>query len=295
MCGSAPTDVPAAAPARRRSHRAGMKTNTIQRQYDEVIAPHYDRDPQSVTGHALARAAEQIRQHYFLDTTAEPLRALDVGIGTGLFLARLKALGAVRPYGLDLSEQMVACARRRLPDLIAAVDDAANLDAHFRAETFDLVCTHFLTGFVPLGVLAPKVWDRLEAGGYWSLVGGTRAGFPALQAQAQGRALRWLLGGRPLPVDELVCNPADRAEVVRTLTANGFEVCACETFEPALRFADFQQFMDFAYRGGWLTPFIEELGLHRAGALTRALLNLLVFPVRDHHTIEIVLARKLDR
>jgi hypothetical protein len=50
--------------------------------------------------------------------------------------------------------------------------------------------------------------------------------------------------------------------------------------------------MDFAYYAGWLTPFIQALGLHRARALVRAILNAFFFPVQDHHSIEIVLAQK---
>jgi SAM-dependent methyltransferase len=275
-----------------------MKTQTIQRQYDEVIAPHYDSDPQEVTGRSLDRALAQIRRERALGDGEEPLNVLDVGVGTGSFLVRLKAaLGRdrVQPFGLDLSAKMVEGARRKLPDLVAAVDDAANLDDHFPGQTFGLICSHFITGFVPLGELAPKVWSRLDDGGYFSLVGGTTAGFPALQAKAASRPARWLAGGNGLVIDELVCNPAGRDEVVRTLADSGFAVRAAETFEPALRFRNFREFMDFGYRGGWLTPFLETLGLHRAGLTKRLLLNLFFFPMHDHHSIEIVLAQKVNR
>src|SRR5262245_60592172 len=115
-----------------------MQTQTIRHQYDEIIAPHYDLDPQSVTGHSLDRAAKQIRT-LLLDHPSKPLDVLDVGVGTGLFLDKLRATGgaAIRPFGLDLSEKMIAAARRRIPDLTAAVDDATNLDGHFRDQTFD--------------------------------------------------------------------------------------------------------------------------------------------------------------
>jgi SAM-dependent methyltransferase len=271
-----------------------MNTQTIQRQYDEVIAPHYDLDPQSVTVRSLDRALDQVRKrHLFANGAA--VNVLDVGVGTGLFLAKLKGLGGplVQPFGLDLSAKMIDGARRKVPDLVAAVDDAANLDLHFPDQAFDLICTHFVTGFVPMRVLAPKIRNRLAEGGYWSLVGGTKAGYPALQAKANSRLLRWLSGGRSFAVDDLACNPAGREEVVQTLESNGFAVRACETFEPTLRFRNMDEFMDFAYRGGWLTPFIEALGLHRAGVTTRLLLNLFVFPVEDHHNIEVVLAQKV--
>jgi SAM-dependent methyltransferase len=274
-----------------------MKTKTIQRQYDEVIAPRYDLDPQSVTGPSLNRAAGQIRRQQLLGDGAARLRVLDVGVGTGLFLAHLKALAGrrVQPFGLDLSEKMIAGARRKVPDLVAAVDDAANLDAHFPNQSFDLICTHFITGYVPMRLLAPKIWARLEEGGYWSLVGGTKAGYPALQAKANSKLLRRLCRGGTLAVDDIACNPAGREEVIQTLESNGFAVREAETFEPALKFRNLDEFMDFGYRGGWLTPFVEALGLHKAALPTRMLLNLLFFPIEDHHNIEIVLAQKVRK
>ena len=200
-----------------------------------------------------------------------------------------------RPFGLDLAEKMVEYARQRIPDLVAEVDDAANLDACFPGQSFDLVCTHFITGFVPMRVLTPKIWNRLEEGGYWSLVGGTKAGFPALQAKADTWLIRQLCRAGSRKLDDALLNTADRDEVVRTLAANGFKVCAAETFEPVLDFPNFDEFMEFAHRGGWFTPLIEALGVHEAGAVTRWLFNRFLFPIQDHHSIAIVLARKVGR
>jgi SAM-dependent methyltransferase len=267
---------------------------TIQRQYDEVIAPHYDQDPQAVTHQALERAAAQIHAGSLLGNGHGPLRVLDLGVGTGIFLARLKALGGddVVPFGLDLSGKMIDFARAKVPDITAEVGDAANLDTHFPGQSFDLICTHFITGFVPMNELAPKIHSRLDEGGCWSFVGGTRAGFPNLQARANGKLVRWMYGCKSLSVDSIVCNPAGRDEVKQTLESHGFAVLSSDTFEPQLRFRNLNEFMDFAYRGGWLTPFIETLGLHKAGFMTRLMLNTCVFPVNDHHSIEIHLARK---
>jgi hypothetical protein len=198
----------------------------------------------------------------------------------------------VRPFGLDISRKMIDIARQRIPDMEAAVDDAANLDAHFPGLSFDLVCTHFITGFVPISVLAPKVWDRLETGGLWSFVGGTTAGFPALQDRARSRLIRCLLGIKTYDLGELVCNPAGQQGVVAALERAGFAVRECETFRPAVGFKNFNAFMEFAYYGGWLTGFVEGLGLHKAGPALRLLLNTLVFPVEDHHDIVIALAQK---
>jgi SAM-dependent methyltransferase len=273
-----------------------MKTqNTIQRQYNEVIAPHYDLDPQSVTGSTLDRAADQILKQHIVGNGNERLKVLDVGAGTGMFLQRLKAIGGdqVEPYAVDLSEKMIECACRKIPELVAAVDDAANFDSHFPGESFDLICTHFITGFVPMSVLAPKIWDRLEEGGYWSYVGGTQEGYPKLQSFANWKILRCLCGGRALQFDNLGTHPSGRDEVIRTLEQTGFVARDAETYRPALHFKNLDEFLEFGYHGGWLTPFIETLGLHRTGATKRFLLNRLFFPVSDHHSIEIVLAQKV--
>ena len=271
-----------------------MDTLTVQRQYDEVVAPHYDLDPHSVIGRSLDLALGQVRKRQLLENSLGPFQVLDVGVGTGSFLARLKALGGdrVRPFGLDLSERMIRAARRKVPDLVAAVDDAANLDAHFPDESFGLVCTHFITGYVPVGVLAPLVWDKLAPGGHWSFVGGMRSGFPALHRVATSTLVRWLFGAGKFNAGDFVSSPEDRADLVRTLEAHGFAARAAETFTPEFRFADFEEFLEVCYRGGWLTPFIETLGVHKAGRFVRRVLDTFVFPMHDHHIIEIVLAEK---
>lgn len=271
-----------------------MSNVAVHRQYNDVVAPYYDRDPQELTGRSLDRAVQQLTKQRFLEDRTRRPRVFDVGMGTGLFLDKLKTLarGRVQLFGIDAAERMVENARRKIPDLHGAVHDAARVGECFPGQSFDLICTHFVTGFVPMSVLAPQIWDRLADGGCWSLVGGTRAGFPALQAVARNRVLRTLFAAKAPPLDDFLLNPADQDEAVATLRANGFEVLEVETFEPTLEFPDFDTFMQFAYQGGWFTPIVEAAGLHKAGEFTRWCLNRLVFPVKDHHSIVVALARK---
>jgi hypothetical protein len=155
-----------------------------------------------------------------------------------------------------------------------------------------LVATHFISGFVPIEVLAPKIADKLDTGGLWSFVGGTKAGFPVLQKKVQENLVKLLLRIKSLDLDEFVCNPADERAVVDTLERNGFAVRACDVFCPTLDFNNFGEFMEFAYYGGWLTPFVERFGLQRARPTLRAICNGLFFPMRDHHRVVIALAQK---
>ena len=58
-------------------------------------------------------------------------------------------------------------------------------------------------------------------------------------AESTRTANSWLLqklcGGRSVAVDEMVCNPANRAEIERTLEENGFVVLRRNITQPALR------------------------------------------------------------
>lgn len=267
-------------------------TASIRRQYDELIAAHYDRDPQSLTTDSLDRALEQLEAAGVLDGS-DPLKVLDLGMGTGMFLDRLRAKcqRALIPFGLDISSGMLEAARQKFPNLCSAVDDAARLEDHFAGHRFDLVCTHFITGFVPIAHLAPRIWNKLRPGGWWSFVGGTSAGYRALQEKANNPLLRLLVGRRKVSLDDLIL-PADQAAVVATFSAHRFERHGAETFQPQLNFPDFDRFMDFAYHGGWLTPFVEKAGLQRAGKTARMILNKFFFPLRDHHCIVLALGRK---
>jgi SAM-dependent methyltransferase len=270
-----------------------MSTATVHHAYNDVVATHYDLDPQGVIGRSLDRGIAHLKEDGVLDSGRE-LQLLDVGMGTGLFLEKLQALAGDRiaPFGIDLAENMLEVARRRIPRLNAVVGDASELDAHFRGRQFDCICTHFVTGFVGMRLLAPQIARRLEPGGYWSLIGGTRAAYPALQAKGNSKLLRWLSGAGSRTMDDTVLNPANLQEVADTMEAHGFDIRRSETFEPALSFENLDSFMEFGYRGGWLTPLIESMGLHRAGPLKRWLLNRLVFPVHDAHNIVIALGRK---
>jgi ubiquinone/menaquinone biosynthesis C-methylase UbiE len=270
-----------------------MSTTAVHHAYNDVVAPHYDLDPQGVIGRSLDRGIAQLKEEGVLNSDHE-LHVLDVGMGTGLFFEKLRGLTGDRlmPFGIDLAENMLEVARRRIPRLEAIAGDASELDTHFQGRQFDCICTHFMTGFVAMRLLAPQIARRLKPGGYWSLIGGTKAAYPALQAKGNSKLLRWLSGAGSRAMDDTVLNPADLGEVATTMDAHGFDVRRGETFEPALTFEDFDSFMEFGYRGGWLTPLIESMELQKAGLAKRWLLNRVAFPVKDAHNIVIALGRK---
>ncbi|MBA4018918.1 MAG: class I SAM-dependent methyltransferase [Pirellula sp.] len=271
----------------------GMSTAAIQRQYDEVIAAHYDLDAQDLTNRMLDLALEHVEREALLAAGHTPLKALDLGMGTGLFLEKLRNASArgIQPFGLDLSARMVDFAKRRIPDLQAVIDDAAAIDGHFVNESFGFVSTHFVTGFVPMEHLAPRIWNKLQPGGYWSFLGAVSSAYPTLQKKARSKLLRFLGRGRKFEARDLL-TPVDCNAISDCFQRHGFEVCSLELARPKLEFADFDAFMEFAYHGGWLTPFIEAIGLQNAKPWLKSMLNMLVFPLSDEHHVAVGLARR---
>ena len=75
---------------------------------------------------------------------ALPTRALDVGTGTGRYLALLKSAGARSVVGIDMSLAMLGRSPRELPRVCG---DACGLP--FRDASFDLVCSSLMVGDVP--------------------------------------------------------------------------------------------------------------------------------------------------
>ena len=113
-----------------------------------------------------------------------------------------------------------------------------------------------------------------------------------LARESQSKLLQVAFGFQGFKVSELVSNPANEQAVAAELDQHGFTVRACETFRPSLSFKNFKEFLDFGYYGGWLTPFIEALDLHKAAPSCPGILNRFVFPVQDHHSIVIAVAQK---
>lgn len=69
-------------------------------------------------------------------------RVLDIGSGAGTLLQQAAALGAT-PVGVDISEPMVAAARRRVPEATVSLGDAQTLDLRAGGPAFDRVISRF--------------------------------------------------------------------------------------------------------------------------------------------------------
>lgn len=89
-------------------------------------------------------------------------RILDVGCGTGDFMAEMAASGAI-PTGIDLSEDMVGRARQKHPELNILAEDIC----HYRSdERFDAVFSNAALHWIKDAPAAARsIWLALRDGG----------------------------------------------------------------------------------------------------------------------------------
>ncbi len=136
-------------------------------------ALHFDDD----FGHAIKTAAERAAWERILDLVlggGSPLRALDVGCGTGFLSLALAERGHL-VRGVDLASQMLALARqkaaRRGLSVAFAGADAEALP--FPSSSFDLVASRHLLWTLPHPEEAIEEWIRvLRPGGRLVLIEG---------------------------------------------------------------------------------------------------------------------------
>lgn len=123
-------------------------------------------------------------------------RVLEVGCGTGYFLARFREYGAAHAAGIDLMEDRIAAARERYADLELVAGDASNLP--WDDESFELVtqftCLSSILDREVRASVASEMWRVLAPGGAVISydIGGDPPPIRALRALAKLRA-----GARP--------------------------------------------------------------------------------------------------
>ncbi len=138
-------------------------------------AASYDR----LMGRVTERVAEELLD---LAQVGAGDRVLDVATGTGAVAAGAVARGAT-VTGVDISEEMLALARERVPQGRFLVADAEELSL---GDEFDAVIAGFLlnhlphperatgawaSALAPRGRLALSLWDRPERNRFFGLIG----------------------------------------------------------------------------------------------------------------------------
>lgn len=108
----------------------GKQTERSKRTYDQMAA-EYDTSPEGY--YTRPHKAELMKQVVLRDGDS----VLDVACGNGFLLGELYKRASVHAFGMDLSENMIAAARKRYPDCTFAVGACVPLP--FETESMDVV------------------------------------------------------------------------------------------------------------------------------------------------------------
>ncbi len=137
-------------------------------------------------------------------------RVLDVGTGTGSILLRLSYLGACRMVGIDLSPEMLALAREKVPDAelrLGAIEDAVRESA-----SFDIVTGFSVLHHLPdLASFFGELSRVLRPGGVFAFSD------PNADSILSGRYSKWIVWTAIFPLHKLL-RYRNRGELARRPT-----------------------------------------------------------------------------
>jgi ubiquinone/menaquinone biosynthesis C-methylase UbiE len=251
----------------------------IGRLYDAHVAGSYDADRFGLLAGGRDTAASQVERRARELGDVRAIVDLALGTGESILSVRDRFPGA-RLYGLDVAANMLEQARLKLA-VTAIHDSALNVGRHLAKASVDLALVHFLTTYVDARAVLAAAREVLRPGGHVSLVSGVMEAWQNLQAVA----LRLMSKERFL---ELSPAPVTVDRVAALVREEGYEIVELERFRRAVRFASYEDFHDFGFRGGFFTHVFDGAGPEAVAALSR----LPVFPLEDEYHAAVILARR---
>jgi len=166
------------------------------------------------------------------------VRVLDIGCGSGTLLERSAALGAT-PVGVDISQPMVAAARRRVPEATVTLGDAQTADLRAGGAAFDRVISRFGVMFFDDPVAAfTNIRDAAAPGARLAFVCWREGDNPMFSVGVDVLAAR--LESPPAAADPTEPGPLafGDAERVRSILADaGWDDIGLEAFDGVCNFS----------------------------------------------------------
>ncbi len=264
-----------------------------------TIANHYDKaDYFGAISLSHKCAIQQINKNI---TNGNNLQILDLGVGDGAFLAKLKKITPNAKFtGIDLSKEMLKQAKNLL-DFTAIEGSAANATTYLPAHSQDLVMAHFINAYIPTDVLFHEAQMLTKANGYFSIISTTYESFPLAQKYladfiAKGTILSNIVGHYYKEVVKKTTVAAGQEDLLNFVTQHNFSVVEHERIKIDLTFQNIDELVSFGIDGAWFlnilsipTMLPKSFLLQR---IKRLFEKIFVFPYHDTHIIDVVLAKK---
>lgn len=228
--------------------------------YRQDVAEKFHRDPFAIYEKTRQEALQQLQQLQLSDLP----QVLDIGAGTGDSLQAIQQQFVTdKLYAMDISADMLALARKRLPNLETILGTIDQLPKHLAAETCDLVMSQFILAYVDADQLFQQAKRVLKPGGIYSIATTT--------TQCFGKTLERILRKEKSLLNKLTVRasrdnveaeresvPKDMASFCDYAKQQGFKVLQAREMQHDLRFYNWRELWAYAYDAGWFINYLIE-------------------------------------
>lgn len=242
---------------------------------------------------AIQQIKESIGEH-------PPLSVLDLGVGDGAFLRKIKPLfPAAELTGIDVSGEMLKRARADL--FLNTIEASAAEATHYLPlNSQDLILAHFINAYVPISILFKQAEMLTRKNGYFSMITTTYESFPIAQQHladfiARESILSSIVGHYYKAVVKNTTVASGEEELLQALDQHQFKIIEHHRLHIPVTLNNIEELALFGIEGTWFLNSLSIRMLPRNFLLQRIkhLFNkIFTFPYQDTHVIDIVLAQK---
>jgi ubiquinone/menaquinone biosynthesis C-methylase UbiE len=239
----------------------------------------------------IKKAHLGLRPHY---------RVLDLGVGNGLFLNKLRPLMPLADFtGIDVSKEMLNHAHENL-NLTTIETSATEASRYLPHHSQDLVLAHFINAYIPIHTLFNEARLLTRASGHFSLISTTYDSFPIAQQHlanfiSKESILSNIVGHYYKAIVKNTTVAANAEELFQAFTDHQFQIISHQRLHIPITLNTIDDLALFGIEGTW---FLNSLSIRMLPKnfliqrLKRLFSKIFTFPYQDTHIIDVVLASK---
>ncbi len=270
----------------------------VKTMYDTIASQYDIADCYGAISRSHQCALEQLKQAQL--TKHSHYKILDLGVGDGAFLRKLKQLAPDAEYtGIDISREMLKRASEGMD--FTPIEASAAQASHFLPQhSQDLVLAHFINAYIPTDILFSEAYKLTRANGLFSVITTTYESFPVAQKNladfiAKGSILSNIVGHYYKAVVKNTPVAADEESLLNSIRSHQFEVVDHKRITIPMTIQNLDELELFGIEGGWFVNTLSIPVIPRNFLLQRirrTFEKMFTFPYHDTHIIDVVLAKK---
>ena len=243
-------------------------------------------------------AIEQIKRAHIGFTPH--YRALDLGVGNGAFLKKLKDYLPNADFtGIDVSKEMLKHAHEALS--LTTIETSATQASHFLPHhSQDLVLAHFINAYIPINTLFEEAKRLTRSNGNFSIITTTYDSFPMAQQQlanfiSEETVLSRIVGHYYKTIVKNTTVAASEEDLLQAFEQHEFQIIEHQRLHIPITLNNIDELALFGIEGTW---FLNTLSIRMLPKyfllerLKRLFNKIFTFPYQDTHIIDVVLAKK---